>query len=54
MIYFFVLSNRLQYGLVFPFLLGISLFKVNMHFMCVFHEILFLTVKYYYNPVVVI
>lgn len=40
MIYFFVLSSRLQYTLVFPVLLGISRFKVNMRFMWVFNEIM--------------
>lgn len=37
---YFVLSSRLQYALVFPFLLCISLFKVNMHFTRVFREIM--------------
>lgn len=40
MIYFFMLSSTLQYALVFPFLSGISLGKVNMHFTLVFHEIM--------------
>lgn len=53
--FFFLLSSRLQYALVFPFLLGISLLKVNMHFMCIFCEImLVLVVNYYYSTVAVI